>query len=86
MSNLASQKLSKFNERRKENIRQRDGTVVGDPFVQLTDALTKAKELAAKYKNNIHVNIHMFRGSHFVVFDRGDAYNIYMQKYKDSYL
>ena len=60
--------------------------MIDDPFVQITDALAKAKELAAKYSNNVLVNVHMFRGDHFVVFDRGDAFNIYMQKYKDSYL
>ena len=54
----------------------RKGTL-DDPFAQLTDAFTKAYELAAPYSNNITINIWLYKGDHFLVENRHDAINIF---------
>jgi hypothetical protein len=54
----------------------RNGTL-DDPYAQLTDAMEKARELAAPFRNNTLVRIHLFKGTHFVIENRGDALNIF---------
>lgn len=63
----------------KVEARQRSGTYA-DPFAQLDDALVKARELAAPYSPNIAVTIHLFKGPHYIVENRHDALNIYIEK------
>lgn len=63
----------------KTKARQRKGSYT-DPFAQLPDALVRARELAAPFLKNVQVTIHMFKGDHFVVENRFDAFNIYTEK------
>jgi hypothetical protein len=58
--------------------KSRSGTFE-DPFVHLSDALAKAKGLAAPFKKTVVVKIHMFKGDHFVIQNRYDAFNIYQE-------
>ena len=50
-----------------------------DPFAHLSDALAKAKGLAAPFKGTVFVRVHMFKGDHFVIQNRYDAFNIYQE-------
>ena len=60
--------------------KQRAGTYA-DPFAQLADALMRAKELVAPFKDKVEVNIHMLKGDHYIVENRYDALNIYIPKF-----
>lgn len=58
---------------------QRQGSYAS-PFAQLADALVRARELAAPYKQNAAVIIHLFKGDHYAVENRFDALNIYIER------
>ena len=57
----------------------RDGSLV-TPFIDLTDALTRAQELAAPYTSTVQVNIYLTAGSHYLLRDRGDSAEAYVQQ------
>ncbi len=50
---------------------ERDGTL-GNPFIDLRDALTRADELAASH-SNAAITIYFTRGSHFLLLEPSSA-------------
>jgi len=84
VSNLIDEAPAKPEEKEKEKAKaigkQRTGTYA-DPFAQLTDALIRAKELVAPFKDKVEVKIHMLKGDHYIVENRYDALNIYIPKF-----
>jgi hypothetical protein len=58
---------------------QRKGSF-DDPFAQLSDAIAKAKGLAAPFTKRVDITIHLFSGDHFVIENRRDALNIYQER------
>ena len=46
----------------------------------MSDAIRKAREFASPYMNNVEVHLHLFKGNHYAIQNRHDAYNIYYEK------
>jgi hypothetical protein len=43
------------------------------PFVDLSDAITRGKELASIYSNTVNIYIYLFSGTHYLLRDRGGS-------------
>lgn len=46
----------------------------------MSDAIKSSRELSSPYMNNVEVNIHLFKGNHYAIQNRHDAFNIYIEK------
>ena len=45
--------------------------------MDLADAITRGRELAAVYNYTVTINIYLFAGVHYSIKDRGSAYEVY---------
>ena len=57
-------------------MKDRNGNITA-PFIDLNDALVRAKEVSSQYLGVINVTIHMFAGTHYLLKKRGDPIEIY---------